>query len=358
MANAFKPNCRSILIGSLPVKTHQEAIILVKEYNPEIPVWVQLPTHPVEGMIPQFLPGMPGLSQQDDRSYILTKGDAFDADLVDFYEEYLGVLENRIDMENSRFVLTRDVAEGFFTLLENLRNLSEPLVAVKGQVTGPITFATGVKDENKRAIFYHEQLRDAAVKLLSLKAAWQVKHFLPLNVPVIIFIDEPALAGFGSSEFTSISKEQVSQCLEEVIGGIHETGGLAGIHVCANTDWSVIFDTSVDIVNFDAYSYFDRFILYPELIKGFLIEGGILAWGIVPTSNEEDILKETAESLVEKWERQVDALEKLGIDRSLIFSQSLISPSCGTGSLSEHGAKKVLELNRSVSDIIRQKNRN
>jgi methionine synthase II (cobalamin-independent) len=354
MFNGFKPNCRSVLIGSLPVKAHREAISLVWQYNPEIPLWVQLPVNRAEGMIPQFLPGMPGLKTDSGTPYINTDDPAFDSELVDFYEEYLDITEDRKEIEDSRFALSRDTAEGFFVFCDDIQNQPKAPVAVKGQVTGPVTFATGLTDQDKRAVFYNEQVRDTAVKLLSLKAVWQVKQLLPLKVPVIIFIDEPALAGYGSSEFTSISKEQVTICLEEVIGAVHDAGGLAGIHVCANTDWSVILDTSVDIVNFDAYSFFDRFILYPELIKRFINSGGILAWGIIPTSNEEDIEKETAESLVAKWKKQVAEIEGLGIDRSRIWAQSLISPSCGTGSLSKAHAIKVLGLTRSVSEILRK----
>jgi hypothetical protein len=104
---------------------------------------------------------------------------------------------------------------------------------------------------------------------------------------VIIFIDEPALAGFGSSELISISKEEILACLREVVDAIHTDGGLAGIHVCANTDWSLVLESGADIVNFDAYAYFDRFILYGDPIREFLAAGGMLAWGIVPTLEPE-----------------------------------------------------------------------
>jgi hypothetical protein len=129
---------------------------------------------------------------------------------------------------------------------------------VKGQVTGPITFCTGVKDQDGRAIFYNEGLRDAAVKLLALNARWQIRTLSGPQRPVIVFIDEPALAGFGSSEMISISKEEILACLTEVVDAIHADGGLAGIHVCANTDWSLVLESGADIVNFDAYAYFDR----------------------------------------------------------------------------------------------------
>jgi hypothetical protein len=55
--------------------------------------------------------------------------------------------------------------------------METPPVAVKGQVTGPITFCTGVKDQDDRAIFYDDTLRDAAVKHLALNARWQIRTF-------------------------------------------------------------------------------------------------------------------------------------------------------------------------------------
>jgi methionine synthase II (cobalamin-independent) len=234
------------------------------------------------------------------------------------------------------------------------RSLSSLPVAVKGQITGPITFSTGIHDQNKNAIFYNEQLRDAAVKLIALKAKWQVRQLSTLGCPVIIFFDEPALAGYGTSEFISISLDEITSCFEEVMEAVRSEGGLAGVHVCANTDWSLVLKSSADIVSFDAYSYFDRFILYPDLIKTFIESGRILAWGIVPTGDVEDIEKETTDSLLAQWEEKVQAIVALGINRSRLLAQSLITPSCGTGSLSLDLAKKVLRITREVSDRARQ----
>ena len=56
----FKANGFPLLIGSLPVKNHQDAAKLVLDYTPDIPLWVQLPKFKKEGMISQFLSGLPG----------------------------------------------------------------------------------------------------------------------------------------------------------------------------------------------------------------------------------------------------------------------------------------------------------
>ncbi|MFO7963279.1 MAG: hypothetical protein R6U50_05100 [Desulfobacterales bacterium] len=348
----FLPRCRSSLIGSLPVDSHETANRWVWQYSPAIPLWIQLPANRAEDMILQFLPGMPGLVNEDGRVYVDTQGKAFDDELVAFYEEYLSVTEENADFDTSRFALSAESAPGFYIFLESLEKRAHPPEAVKGQVTGPITLCTSVTDQEKTAVFYHDQLRDAAVKLISLKARWQVRRLSGFGVPVILFIDEPSLAGFGSSEFTSISKDQVKACLEEVIDAVHAEGGLAGVHVCANTDWSLILETSVDIVNFDAYSYFDRFILYSDPIKHFLRTGRILAWGIVPTFPVSSMETESAQSLLAKLTEQMNEIQDLGIDRSGVLAQSLITPSCGAGSLNPAQAVKVLQLTQAVSEVM------
>lgn len=354
MNRNFKPCGLPLLIGSLPVDDHLAAIKLVFEHTPEIPLWVQLPVFREEGMIAQFLPGLPGLTEEGDRLFINTSGRNFDDDIIGFYEEYISVTEGVKDPDDTRFVLTSETAKGFFVFTEKIKELSVKPIAVKGQITGPVTLATSVSDQDGKAIFYNEEVRDAVVKLVAMKAGWQVRRLAEFKVPVIIFFDEAALAGFGSSSFIGISVHEVAGCFEEVMDTVHKEGGLAGIHVCSNADWSVVLESSADIVSFDAYSYFDKFILYSDHIRKFIESGRMIAWGIVPTLRIEDIEKENAPSLAENWKKKAKMLEPLGFDLRTVLSQSFITPSCGTGSLSIDLAVKVLGLTKEVSQILRR----
>lgn len=353
MSELLIPDCLPMLIGSLPLDDHQAASRLIMEYTPAIPLWVQLPVFPEEGMLAQFLPGMPAVSHQDGKSFIQTAGESFDEELLAFYEDYMAVSDAPERLPGSRFALTETTGKGVTAFLDTLSRLKTSPVAVKGQVSGPITFCTGVKDQDGRAIFYNEGLRDAAVKLLAMNARWQIQTFSGPKCPVIVFIDEPALAGFGSSELISVSKEEILDCLKEVVDAIHAEGGLAGIHVCANTDWSLVLESGADIVNFDAYAYFDRFILYGRQIKNFMDAGRYIAWGIVPTLEPEAIEKESVDSLYDSLSTHFAELESLGIAPETIRSQSFVTPSCGMGSLTLPLAQRVLTLTRELSDKIR-----
>jgi len=355
MTPNFLANGLPLLIGSLPLHDHAEGVELVFKYTPEIPLWVQLPAFREEGMIAQFQPGFPGLKMKNDTFVVDTSDPSFEDDILEFYEDYMAVNEEGAKIEGSRFAMKADTAKGFFAFMDHLRSLSSHPYAIKGQITGPITFGMGLTDQNRKAVFYDEQLRDALVKFLAQKARWQVNILSDFGSPIIIFFDEPALAGYGSSAMISVSRDEVRICFEEVIGAVHNEGSLAGIHVCANADWSLILESDADIISFDAYSFFDKLMLYPVHVKRFMEKGGILAWGIVPTLNSDDIEKETAESLVARWDAQSTAIEAFGFDRSAILAQTFITPACGTGSLTIGLANKVLALTRQVSDTLRKK---
>jgi methionine synthase II (cobalamin-independent) len=353
MTTNFSADSLPALIGSLPLDNHRTAIDLVMKHSAEIPLWVQLPCFQEEGMMAQFLPGMPGLKTIGDKTFVDTSDPGFDEELIAFYEEYIAVTEGGADLNDSRFQLTPQTAAGFFEFIKKLDEIDTKPMALKAQITGPFTFGVGVTDQNDRAIFYDDRLRDVMVKLIAMKARWQVAQLKKYGLPIILFFDEPALTGFGSSAFISITKEDTTACFKEVIAAVHAEGGLTGIHVCANAEWSLILDSPADIVSFDAYSYFDKFVLYADDIRNFMASGKILAWGIVPTLNAEDLEKESTESLTQLWKERAAQIEALGIDPAVIKAQSLITPSCGTGSLSLELATRALQMTSEVSKNIR-----
>ncbi len=350
----FKADRLPLLIGSLPMDDHEKATELILRNTQRIPLWAQLPVFKAEGMVEQFLPGLPGLSRSEDGTpFINTTDPGFDSDYLEFFEEYLRVAETGKELENSRFAFTRETGRGFREFLKQIDGSDLSFAALKGQVTGPITFSTSVKDQDKRAIFYNDQLRDASVKHLAMNARYQALEFRKRRLTPLIFFDEPGLAGFGSSALITITKTDVTEAINEMAAAVHAEKGLAGVHVCANTEWDLLLNTNIDIISFDAYSYFDRFILYPETIKTFMERGGILALGIVPTADVDDIRNESVDSLYKRLKDQMICLEKIGIQRRTVLENILITPSCGTGSIDLESAQKVISLTVGLSEKVR-----
>jgi methionine synthase II (cobalamin-independent) len=294
-------------------------------------------------MVVQYSEGFPSLkwNEKEQRVWVDTSH-GFDKEFEKFYQR----LEAN---ELEPFQITEDFARG----LRILKDLSseghrKKIKYIKGQITGPITFGLALTDQEAKPIFYDPTLRDILVKHLSLKARWMEKRFNELfpGTPTILFFDEPSLSSFGSA-FSSLNREDVVHSLNECFDAVK---GLKGIHCCGNTDWSVLLSMNLDILSFDAYGYLETLSLYPKELKAFLERGGILAWGIVPTS--EAILKEEAEGLIKRFKEGVKTLSKKGFDPTLL-QRAIITPSCGTASLPIPLAEKVCQLTAEVSKRLR-----
>ncbi len=345
---SFTPKCLATAIGSLPHVKAEDAVRVVLENIPDAPIWPQLPANGMnEQMEVQYSEGLPRvvIDREKERMYIDTSGD-YSLELATFYENFL--------MENmDYFQITPAFSRGIFALEAALQAAGGTRPFVKVQTTGPISFGLTIVDENKRAIYYNPEFADVVVKGLAMKCRWQINKFRPFAQSIICFIDEPILSAFGSSTYVSVSREDVVAKISEVVEAVHAEGALAGVHCCGNTEWPILIDAGVDLVNFDAFDFGDTVALYPSAMKAHLEAGKALAWGIVPT-NSAKIHAQTVDSLLAKFDACVDNLAKAaGIDRELILNQAMITPSCGTGSLPVADAELVFTLLGQTSKALR-----
>jgi methionine synthase II (cobalamin-independent) len=331
-------NCLPTIIGSMPHTDPAAACAQVLKYLKDIPAWPQLPRRSFkENMNAQFSEGFPGIRLTGDRLRVDRTGD-WDEALEKFYTAYL-------EEDIEQYPTTAAYAAGLHAFLGS-PGLA-PL-AVKGQITGPLTWGLSVTDEEGKAILYDDVLGDAVAKFLRLKAAWQEKQLSRISPNTIIFVDEPYMASFGSVA-VPLSKEKVAILLEEVFVGIK---GLKGVHCCGNTDWSVILETDLDILSFDAYNYAQSLCLYPKEVKRFLDRKGVIAWGIIPNDGKS-LGSETAASLKDRLEEAMVPFTRNGFAFKQLVAQSIITPSCTLASLeSPDASARALELLVELSQMM------
>lgn len=333
-------------IGSWPHKDIDKIVNLIINNFKGLPAWPQLPkTSFYENMYVQYSEGLPciAINTKEKKIYFDTSGDIF-TPIQTVYENFLA---EKYDY----FAISENYAKGLYSFKRRVEQQGK-LPFVKGQTLGPVSLGLSLTDENKRLILYNEQMADAIVKSCACKAAWQARFLKDIALKVIIFIDEPYLVSFGSA-YINVSRGQAIQMLNEVIDKLHAHDALAGIHCCGNTDWSILMDTNIDIINFDAYDYSAGMMLYPEKTSSFLSKDKYLAWGIVPTA-EKNIFSATPEGLLNKLQEQQEKLAATGVDKNNIINNTIITPACGTGSLSEEAAEKAIELLRGVSELYKE----
>jgi methionine synthase II (cobalamin-independent) len=338
-------NCLATMHGSLPHLDAAEACQQTLRYLKDIPAWPQLPRRTfLENMYVQYSQGFPGVViNRENEKIQVDRRAGLEQGLERLYGAYL---EN----DYAKYAISADYAAGLHQFL-NYDQLNPR--AVKGHVTGPVSWGMTVSDNEGKAVAYDETLADAAAKMLKLKASWMESELKKLSSNTIIMVDEPYLTSLGSA-FFALDKAKVVVQLEEVFSGIK---GLKGIHCCGNTDWSVLLGTSLDILSFDTYSFAESLPLYPREVKAFLQRGGAIAWGIVP-NDDERVSSETSASLLDRLEEALAPFTRKGIDipvRQLI-SQGLLTPCCGLGSTtSPQGAVRALELLSDLSLKVRSR---
>lgn len=345
-------------VGSLPHNSVEDATDLIWEFFNEVPFWPQLSNvSSLEDMIVQYTQNIPGMvvNKEEQTFYFNAESEEFYVDLEEFYLDYDEITDENNFVKLDKYAITPPYTSTIEHFCKNL-STQKPKYA-KGQITGPFTWGTSICDKENKCIYYDDTYRDIIVKGLTLKALWQIKKIKdasPETTP-IIFMDEPSLGQFGTSAFLTVQEDVLITSLKEISQAIQENGALAGIHCCGKADWNKIIESGINIINFDAYSFAKSFMAHAAKVKEFINNGGYIAWGIVPTLDTDALKSATKESLVDKLELVIDSLAKKSIDKELILKQSIITPSCGAGSLDIELAKKAMKLTKEISEQLKIK---
>lgn len=347
---------QSMAIGSLPHKSLTDAMQIVEKYFPNLPFWPQLAKlNKNEDMIFQFLENVPGLVNEEGNVYIDNESDSFFEQLEELFMDYEEIITDSTSELLNKYCISENYSSTFRPFIEIVSS-NKPNYA-KGQITGPFTLATSLTDKEGRCAFYDETLREIVVKLLSLKALWQIKEIKkvsPNTIP-IIFLDEPSISQLGTSAFITISREEVISAFKEISDLIKENGAISAIHCCGKCDWSVPIESGFNILNLDGYFFAQNLSLFSQNVEQFLSNGGKIAWGVVPTLDSDALQAADKDVILNKFDDAVKYLINKGIDKDLIINNSMITPSCGAGSLTVELSEKAMDLTKNVAMKLQEK---
>ncbi|HVX17554.1 MAG TPA: hypothetical protein VHA73_05935 [Acidimicrobiales bacterium] len=308
-------------IGSLPHVDPAAAVAFELAQHPELPAAPTLPTRtPFESMLVQAGWGVPGVSFTDDGALVVQPSQ-LDPDAP----------TDDVELVGEPFATWRAFCEAV--------GASGRQGPVKLQLTGPVTFGLALLDGGAPL--------DVAFRVAATAVRDRVQALVGLarrsfGVPIVLFLDEPALAGGLRAELP-IDADTTIDLLSAALAAV-ERHAVTGVHCCGPADWRLVLNAGPQVLSLpvDAGAAGAA-----GAFSQFLEGGGWVAWGAVPTAAP---LGERAGRYWKLLSGQWCELVQGGCDPVQLRRQALLTPECGLALHDLAQAEHVLTLVRDLSN--------
>ncbi len=296
-------------MGIMPHKDVDKALDLA--LGLDIPFWPQLPHVSLyEDMYVQTSQNFPGIEINFDKGRLAFRTEKFQESLEDYF--------TKMD-QTETYALTPEYSAVFHKFLS--RDLDH-YKAIRGQITGPVSFGFKVLDENLKPIIYNEEVKSILFDFIQKKVNLQYQQLKAKNENAFVWVDEPGL-GYVFSGLSGYNEQQAKEDYYQFVQGIE---GPKGMHLCAEVNLPYLLELGVEILSFDAFQIGFMPKEYASSVAEFIKKGGIISWGVVPTefkALETQTPEKLASLLTGYWEI---VSENTGLSLDRIAEQALIAP--------------------------------
>jgi methionine synthase II (cobalamin-independent) len=207
--------------------------------------------------------------------------------------------------------------------------------ALKTQLTGPITL-TGLLVGAQRGDDDTAALLATLAAAVAQRAADEVRVLAVAGLPVLVYIDEPALVIVEPTQASSIFAR-----VEEVLSSIRSAGGRAGVHCCAALAPGLPGRLASEIVSYDATP---DVVPGPSDLQVFGDAERLLSFGLVGVSAPSP----GAGPAFSRW---LAAASSVADPRELA-KRTIVTPSCGLGGSSMAEAEQAFRTSAAVSALV------
>jgi hypothetical protein len=305
----FEARCSTTAMGIMPHKDVDRALELALSLD--IPFWPQLPNVSLyEDMYVQVSQNFPGINIDFDKERLAFDTATFEQEL----EEYFLKMDHP-----ETFSLSKEYSTVFHKFLsKELQGYK----AIRGQVTGPVSFGFKVLDENLKPIIYNEEARGILFDFIQKKVNVQYQELREKNANAFVWFDEPGL----SYVFSGLSGYNEQHAREDYHNFLEGLEGPKGLHLCADVNLPYLLELGVEILSFDAYQIEFMPKEYAANVAEFIKSGGVISWGIIPTESVT-LATQTPETLAEIISAYWQVIsQNTGLSLNQIAEQALVAP--------------------------------
>lgn len=307
----------------------------------DIPFWPQLPNFSYyEDMYVQAAEHFPGI-------VLDTEARTLRFSLDRFAEELDEALER---MDDPTFL---DVSEAYSVVYHRFLDLDlADRPAIRGQLEGPISFGFNILDQDGRPILFDDTIRDFMLDFMSRRVNVQLASLKTRNPNAFMFVDEPGLQ-YLFSAMAGYTELRAKGDMDRFFAQVDRP---RGVHLCGNPDWGFLLGLDLDVLSLDIYTNAEIFAANAGAVSKFLERGGVIVWGIVPTS-VETFTQEEMPSLIGRLEDVWKALWSKGIDREMMIARSLLSPAtcCLVNPDRERTVESAFKVVNRMSEALRDR---
>jgi hypothetical protein len=306
---AFEARCSTTAMGIMPHRDVDRALELALSLD--IPFWPQLPKVSLyEDMYVQASQNFPGIAIDFDKERLSFDTARFEQELDEYF----------VKMDSAdTFVLTAEYSRIFHKFLS--REL-QGYKAIRGQVTGPVSFGLKVLDEDLKPLIYNEEARTILFDFIQRKVNIQYQELKKKNPNAFVWVDEPGL-GYVFSGFSGYNEQHAREDYHKFAEGLE---GPKGLHLCAEVNLPYLLELGVEILSFDAYQIGFMPREYAGSVAEFIKKGGVISWGIIPTESTA-LATQTPETLAAILSSYWEAVSgNTGLSLNQIAEQALVAP--------------------------------
>ena len=194
---------------------------------------------------------------------------------------------------------------------------------------GPYTLSQIFSKYFKTQILLDNDLKKVILQIIAISSinfVKRIKNASEKTVPVIV-LEEDLLSQFAyiKRKYEDITPDFVTNYISKIVNILQSKGAKVAIKSYEKCDWRIILGAKPDIISFDAYTNPANLNILPVEIQNFLAEGGIINWAIVPCKDEETVKNIVNEQIIKRLLLSVDDLEKLDVNRNLLYKNLSIS---------------------------------
>lgn len=208
-------------------------------------------------------------------------------------------------------------------------------LALKTQVTGPVTLAHLLRVAGAVRTVDSALIAEMTDQVAGI-ATTQIRRLSPTGLPVLVYVDEPALA---LTDWPAFSAGTAS--IAQVVGSIESAGGIGGVHCCALSSPEPLAALGATVVSFDATA--ESANTTPDSWT-FGHRSRLVSFGLIPTTGPPP-------SPGEAFSRWLIRASASG-DPCELTRRTIVTATCGLGSVDVETARACFEACAGTAELI------